>query len=278
MLFSQRIGKTVVRSQPQIEGMDSELRNSIWNVLLSNMRFLASNSLMDTTPQARDFYVNLWQNFLKHPIHIIGHSVPENFKKLEQWYFKAEWYQVYDFMEFVLSISGGFSAQLVNGWNLVLQRELSGYRIIAKCLVAITDEQELASVDSAVASTQASPFSSACSHLRRAMELAFDRKRPDYRNSIKESISAVESAAAIVAGEAKPKLADALAAIEARYNLHPALKRGFSAIYGYTSDEGGIRHAMMDTPSCDFDDAKFMLVSCSAFVNYLKSRYAPQSP
>ena len=49
-----------------------------------------------------------------------------------------------------------------------------------------------------------------------------------------------------------------------RRGLHAALKNGFSSIYGYTSDEGGIRHAMIDDNPCDFDDAKYMLVSCSA--------------
>ena len=48
-------------------------------------------------------------------------------------------------------------------------------------------------------------------------------------------------------------------------NTYPA----FVAIYGYTSDADGIRHAMIDDSKCDFEDAKYMLVSCSAFVNYL---------
>ena len=61
----------------------------------------------------------------------------------------------------------------------------------------------------------------------------------------------------------------ALKLIEDTVGLHPALKKGFSSIYGYTSDEGGIRHAMIDDNPCEFDDAKYMLVSCSAFVNYL---------
>jgi len=57
--------------------------------------------------------------------------------------------------------------------------------------------------------------------------------------------------------------------IKDKIGLHPALEKGFGAIYGYTSDQGGIRHAMIDESTCDFEDAKYMLVSCSAFVNYL---------
>ncbi|WGS63939.1 hypothetical protein [Marinitoga aeolica] len=42
-------------------------------------------------------------------------------------------------------------------------------------------------------------------------------------------------------------------------------------LYGYTSDEKGIRHALLEGESTNisFDEAKFMLVSCSAYVNYL---------
>ena len=34
----------------------------------------------------------------------------------------------------------------------------------------------------------------------------------------------------------------------------------------------GIRHALLQEPTLDSDDARFMLVSCSAFVNYLKTK------
>ena len=45
-------------------------------------------------------------------------------------------------------------------------------------------------------------------------------------------------------------------------------------LFGYTSDEGGIRHAEgLFVSEVSFEEAKFMLVSCSAFVNYLISEY-----
>lgn len=56
--------------------------------------------------------------------------------------------------------------------------------------------------------------------------------------------------------------------------MHPALKGAFEKLYGYTSSAKGIRHALLDEPNLGFEDAKFMLVSCSAFVNYLKSKAA----
>lgn len=44
--------------------------------------------------------------------------------------------------------------------------------------------------------------------------------------------------------------------------------------YGYASDETGIRHAgKIGELNSNFDEAKFMLVACAGFVNYLKGVY-----
>jgi hypothetical protein len=51
--------------------------------------------------------------------------------------------------------------------------------------------------------------------------------------------------------------------------LHPALQQGFSQLYGYTNDADGIRHAMMEVSNLHFEDALYILVSCSAFISYL---------
>ena len=51
------------------------------------------------------------------------------------------------------------------------------------------------------------------------------------------------------------------------------MEKGFLALYGYTSDESGIRHGGIDFTNVNFEDAKYMLVSCSAFVNYLMEKW-----
>ena len=96
-----------------------------------------------------------------------------------------------------------------------------------------------------------------------------DRANPNFRNSIKESISAVESLAKHVAGESAATLGAVLKSLERDQKLHPALKSAFSSLYGYTNDAQGIRHALMDDPNLNKADARFMLVCCSAFTNYV---------
>jgi hypothetical protein len=60
--------------------------------------------------------------------------------------------------------------------------------------------------------------------------------------------------------------------------VHPALRNGFGNLYGFTSDEKGIRHPLLEKPDAQVDetDALYMLGSCAAFVSYLinKARHA----
>jgi hypothetical protein len=67
----------------------------------------------------------------------------------------------------------------------------------------------------------------------------------------------------------KATLDDALRHLAEQGRLHPALRKAFGNLYGYTSDANGIRHALMEESTLGFSDAKFMLVCCSAFVNFL---------
>jgi len=40
------------------------------------------------------------------------------------------------------------------------------------------------------------------------------------------------------------------------------------------SDENGIRHAILEELNIGFDEAKFMLITCSALVNFIISKAA----
>ncbi len=151
----------------------------------------------------------------------------------------------------------------------MLEREISAYRFVNGYIAKITSDQEINEVEDAVKISSSMGFEGVNKHLNKALDMLSSRKSPDYRNSIKESISAVESIAKLIAGDPKAELGKALKIIQEKIGLHPALLKGFLSIYGYTSDEDGIRHAMLEEKEIDFIDAKYMLVSCSAFINYL---------
>ena len=97
-----------------------------------------------------------------------------------------------------------------------------------------------------------------------------DLTRGDWSGSIHESVNAVESAARVLAPETKG-LGAALTELEKVRAVHEALKRGFGALYGFSSNEQGIRHPLVDAGAAKIDeaDAMDMFGGCSASVTYL---------
>ncbi len=77
----------------------------------------------------------------------------------------------------------------------------------------------------------------------------------------------IEALCKLIAGDSAADLAKALKAITRKVVIHPALAASLEKLYVYTSDGHGIRHALKDENSVDCEDAQFMLVTCSAFIN-----------
>ena len=154
------------------------------------------------------------------------------------------------------------------------EREYMGYRFVDGKIVAITDKNEIREIETACTN----PFEGCRTHIQKAVGFLADRDKKDYKNSIKESISAVESICKIIADNDKAELKEALKALKDKgLQLHGALEKAFLTLYGYASDEGGIRHGeRLFESNVTFEEAKFMLVSCSAFVNYLIAEYGKQ--
>jgi len=271
--FSQRYGHKPIRNILQIEAVDNELRTSLWNKLDSCYWSQVYRHLDLDTSTNRPILQLLrliWDEYLKLPIDTLENSWASPYTFLREYYFSCSWNEVYDFIEFVASHYSYTSTnkRFREECNEVLKREVSGYRFIGEIVVQITAEEEVAEIEEALKGEQiAEP---AIIHLKSALELFSDRESPDYRNSIKESISAVEAMSNLIAGKDKATLGEALKKITDKVGLHPALLKSFSTLYGYTSDADGIRHALLEESTLDSEDAKFMLVACSAFMNYLK--------
>lgn len=187
---------------------------------------------------------------------------------------KCEWYEVYDFVDIHLSvIEEDKRPQRVQKYNELFEQEKAGYRVVNCAVEPITNKQEIEIIEAA----SNSPYHSVNEHLQKALELYGDRKNPDYENSIKESISAVEAMCCIITGMsgAQATLGNALKKLEENgVHIHGAVKNAFSSLYGYASDESGIRHGGIDFTNAPAEDAKYMLVSCSAFVNYLIEKWS----
>lgn len=273
--FSQRKGLKPVPEIAQIGGMSDELRNSLWNALdeafWSTQNFIISRH--GGLGEIDDFSRHLWTYYFKKPVDSRPGLGPYGsgsaiLTEIRGYFFKCEWNDVYDLLECLVRTHSKGRPFLQKLFNRVLERELAGYRFIDGVIVDITDTQEQELLSEALSDTKFSPVTA---HLERAIQLYADRKQPDYRNSIKESISAVEAMARIVSQDPKATLDGALKILGKKGCLHPALQSGFSKLYGYTNDDDGIRHAMLDEPNISQSDARYFLLSCTSFINYLKA-------
>lgn len=186
----------------------------------------------------------------------------------------CQWFEVYDFIEIHLScISDEERVIRTNQYNELLEYEKSGYRVVLGEVAPITNSEEIETIEQS-ANT---PFNSVNQHITKALSKYADMESPDYENSIKESISAVESMCCIItkAEGANATLGKAIKKLKnCGVHIHPAMERAFLSLYGYASDENGIRHGGITFQNAPAEDAKFMLVTCSAFVNYLIEKWS----
>ena len=271
--FSQRYGFKPIKNIIQVDSMDEDLRTSLWNALqtfyLDMAKKAFSNSIQNANAYqlSKNFFKIIWIDYFKKPLTSLSSNYLIILDDIQNYFFKCQWFEVYDFIEFIANqnVLTYINKEFKEYCNEILKRELSGYRFIYNLITPITSEIEIAAIEDALKNSE--PYKTVNAHLYRALELLSDRKSPDYRNSIKESISSIEAFLKQITEE--KDFTSAINKIENKIGIHQALKIAFIKLYGYASDADGIRHALMDEASLDFEDAKFMLVSCSAFVNYL---------
>jgi hypothetical protein len=273
--FSERIGIIEPRKSLQIKSIDNNLRNSLWNILYELYH-------------EEEGYVSVdyWTIVAKHVAKFFKKSLIDElplenydcFIWLKNYFYQLNWYEVYNFIEFITNkheimmnepYGGIEKSQLLDTFNSILERELSGYRFISGLLTPISDKVEVEAIESAIKNADDLGLVGVKEHIHTAIDLLGKKPKPDYRNAIKEAISSVESIAKIISGSNSQGLSGALNQLSQKISIHSALKKGFIKLYGYSSDENGIRHAILKQSNIDFAEAKYMIVSCSAFVNYL---------
>lgn len=284
MAFSKRLG-LVPEKEIQINSMDSALKNKLYNYFREQlMSFKTSISISS-------FVLNelgeLIQNDINDRVRLLN-----RFRSNES---ANHWFETYDIIEYFLqaveSVSNrdfGYNYIINNTYgvitkdkfftlfsmavNSILEEEKSGYRLLNNEFRPITSDEEIASLTQSTAN----PFEAVRTHMQKALALYSDRQHPDYENSIKESISAVEALCSIITGEtgSQATLGKMIKKLtDNGITIHKSMEIGFDKLYGYTSDAGGIRHGSIDFTNAPSEDALYMLISYSAFVNYLTAKY-----
>lgn len=270
--FSQRLGYLPIESAFQRESVDERLRTKLWNILKVEIwdDFAPYEyRLKEKSELISDLVRRLWFHFLNRDLDKLpefrrdyGESA---YGALKRYFFECQWFEIYDFLEEIAQDQSALLPVRTREWiNQELEVHNSAYRFVDEQISEITSKTEIEAIEVGLADAEAP----AREHLESALRMLSDREAPDYRNAVKESISAVESTCRSVSGMPSATLGDALKKVR---EVHPAFSKAFGVLYGYTSDASGIRHALTDEATVTYADAKFMLVACSAFVSYLKS-------
>lgn len=267
-LFSESNGyrKPIV---PDPESLSDSARARIWNILDQGPLRLAANTAFGRGPagdvqgkQIRQIAISFNHQVTKQVFDSIAPSPDKCKAFLREQVLAGLWHGVYDLLQDIYSNGQSHIAQEV---NQVLEQEGAGFLWNGKHFVPIISPEEAIEIELAAKSSP-----TVQTHLEEAMKLLSDKSSTDFRNSVKESISAVESACKEVCGDPKATLGDALKKIA----IHSALQKAYSALYGYTSDGDGIRHCLSagDQP-VSRSTARYFLVSCSAFINLISTEF-----
>jgi len=283
MKFSEKYG---YQSKPpfQIEDMDEHLRMDIWNILYVNFFYEFNENGVKSN--FLEIASKIWNNIFRYDYEIfcngfdirINNQIPV-FIKLKNSYFKLKWFEIYDLIEIILKNyfeNLNLKKEFTNQLNECFERNNAAYRIVNTKIIRITEKCEIYSIEE----SSNNPHDSVQKHMNKSLNHFSDRENPDYENCVKESISAVESLCKIILKENGIKsddftLGHALNEMSKseEINLNEDFKDGFKNLFHFTSSTDGMRHGGIEEGNVNFDLAKLMLVTCSAFINYLQTSY-----
>jgi hypothetical protein len=267
LTFEQAEGAEPLPSQLGLKEISRELRIRLWEKL--------HNSINSSDQPKWDEILlrkHIYRYLLPHDeFPSIRLSARTNVKVL---ILQGDHLQVFGFLQWVLR-QPEVPQRLHEDIEDALRQSRAAYAVFDRdTIVPIGSDAERETLARAFTDVAASEFHGARAHLRNA---ASELTAGNYGPSIRESIHAVETVARVLEPEAKT-LGPALSKLEKSVRIHPALRNGFSNLYGFTNDEEGIRHALLDEPVAQVDetDALYMLGSCASFVSYLinKARQA----
>lgn len=283
--YSDKNGYEVVCNSLQTDDFDDRTRTIISNEIFNIFKYIFRDEMSRYQPNYRAKSNDLCTQILSQ---VFNKSTAKRdidtlylwetiFYDIEDVIKNAVTNEVLDMIWFIFNwISDNFKKDLTSNvkkhLNYVFERECVGYRLIDGDIARITDDLEIGTINTACSCK----YSGCKTHIKKALAFLSDRTNPDYKNSIKESISAVESICQIITDDENATLGQALKHLESKgIAIHKALEKAFSSLYGYASNEGGIRHAEgMFESNVTFEEAKYMLVSCCAFVNYLIGEFS----
>ena len=198
--FSERTGLVA-----QMGGMrDTKVMRKIWAAIYSILSFedvikvlrevfLLSPSKLDKWYGGYRLQHERMCNFPNSQRQLLGKYLPDAYNTLERAWLKANemggWYTFYDMCEFLIaeSLRGGHISDAI--LDMLDKTPNADCRLVKGKFIIVRSPEEGETIETALSGH----FVEARTHIKKAVTLFSNREHPDYANTVKESVSAVES-------------------------------------------------------------------------------------
>lgn len=273
--FSQAEGIDPLPRPLASEELSEDVRNLLWSYIYGELQEASVFRIMDWHIQ------DPWKSIL-YDTHIrFMHRPADEFSaELETWvqilkpfFQSADYNRIFDVLQFVLR-HNMVPSESFDAIKSILEDGLCAYMLVedGPTIVPIAIPEQRESIEESFQVLASGPFDGARAHLRESADCI---SAGDYAGSVRESIHAVESVARRLDEGAKKSLSPALEALSHKgVEIHGAFKSGIENLYGYTNDESGIRHSLIEGKAAkvDVEDAAFLFGACASFAAYLVSK------
>lgn len=275
--FSERNGYVKPSNVFILKKVPASVSNAICSALMRVVQKMEDDPflILGKVKPSEELSQYIWSHFFNDNILSYDYESKHCWKRVAELMNSqnVEWHRKIDFIEFIIERlnTSNMRKMFVEELNDQFESLGFGYRIIENYVVDIVSENEILSIEEAIENSN----DQVSHHMSNAMSLYSKRPNPDYANSIKEAISAVEAQLRIMT--CANTFGDALSALQkTNMKIHPRLKEILDKLYAYTNQpDTGARHSLMNTDS-EFipgsEEALFVIVTCSAAVNFLRTK------
>ena len=264
--YSGRNDILKVHDSIQIENLDKRTRISIFNFVYNHVDW----EYLETyycNERIRDFILYILFEIIRYKVTDLPHNeyVFRCKQDVERIIEFGSYDQVFSLLEI---ISEFFDAREVSEKvNEIFEKENVGYKMVNGMIVNSISDADIESIEKAC--NLSDSFNTCSNHMEKAFNFLYDRENPDYQNSIKESVTAIESACQLITGK-DLEAGKLLTQMSSQKLIEPALATAFSNIYGFASTIKGGRHSNSNNGrQSDLEEAKLIFFLCSAMLNYL---------
>lgn len=263
--FREAEGKRLHPDFLQWGELDQRLRALLFEAWHLELQACAENTVMAGNKRISGKFGGLLYDEHVERSHKFSDEFPHGAFKFSQYvsgwktFFAGEDYvEIFDLLTFALRHKN-CPKTLTHNVRVALDKPYSPYRLhpTHPTIVPVTSDVHAKTLLGDLERVSKSRFSGAIVHMQAALGEFSSGK---FRDSIRESIHAIESAVRDFTGKPSAVLSGALTKLRSAGELHPALSMAFEKLYAYTSDESGIRHALVieDNESVKSEEALFL--------------------